>query len=255
MTLTLVNFEVFLLILVRISGFIFTAPFFSLRNVPITVKSGLSIFMTAILFYTVTYQPPKYDGVIGFTALIVGEALAGVIMGFLTNIAYYILNFAGQLMDMEIGFSMMSQLDPILNIESTITANLYGNLVLLIMLITNLHYYFIEAIIASFQKIGIGEVVINPASYQVMLIFITDYFVIAFRIVLPVYAALLVVNTILAILSKMAPQMNMFVIGMQVKIFVGLVVLIMIMGLVPSVADFIFKEMVTMLKASMELLH
>jgi len=64
-----------------------------------------------------------------------------------------------------------------------------------------------------------------------------------------------VVNTILAILSRIAPQMNMFVIGMQIKIFVGLIVLIMIMGLVPSVADFIFNEMVTMLKASMELLH
>jgi len=142
-----------------------------------------------------------------------------------------------------------------LNIESTITANLYGNLVLLIMLITNLHHYFIRALVVSFQKIGIGEAVINPAAYQLMIKFIVDYFVIAFRIILPVYAALLVVNTILAILSRIAPQMNMFVIGMQIKIFVGLIVLIMIMGLVPSVADFIFNEMVTMLKASMELLH
>ena len=255
MTFTLINFEIFLLILVRITGFIFTAPFFSLRNVPITAKAALSISLAAILINTVSFNPLHYDGIINFSFLVISEALAGVVMGFFTNIAYYILNFAGQLLDMEIGFSMMSQLDPVLNIESTITANLYGNLVLLIMLITNLHHYFIRTLVVSFQKIGVGQAVINPAAYQLMIKFIVDYFVIAFRIILPVYAALLVVNTILAILSRIAPQMNMFVIGMQIKIFVGLVVLIMIMGLVPSVADFIFNEMVTMLKASMELLH
>ncbi len=255
MTFTLINFEVFLLILVRITGFIYTAPFFSLRNVPITVKSALSVSFAAILFYTIPMNPPNYNGIIGFSTLIISEALAGVIMGFFTNIAYYILNFAGQLLDMEIGFSMMSQLDPVLNVESTITANLYGNLVLLIMLITNLHHYFIKALVASFEKIAVGEVIIDPNAYQLMARFMVDYFVIAFRIILPVYAALLVVNTILAILSRIAPQMNMFVIGMQIKIFVGLIVLILIMGLVPSVADFIFNEMVTMLKASMELLH
>ena len=255
MTFTIINFEIFLLILVRITGFIYTAPFFSLRNVPIRVKSALSISIAVILFYTVSFQPLEYEGIIDFTFLIILEALAGAIMGFFTNIAYYILNFAGQLIDQEIGFSMMNQLDPISNAQSTITANLYGNLVTLIMLITNLHHYFISAIIASFQTIGIGQVIIRPAAYQLMIRFIVDYFIIAFRIILPVFAALLVVNTILAILSKIAPQMNMFVIGMQVKIFVGLIILLMIIGMVPSVADFIFNEMVTMLKASMELLH
>ena len=88
-----------------------------------------------------------------------------------------------------------------------------------------------------------------------MLKFITDYFIIGFRIVLPVFAAILVVNTILAILAKIAPQMNMFVIGMQLKIFVGLFVMILIIEMVPSVADFIFNEMLTLLKSSLEFLH
>ncbi len=255
MTFTLINFEVFLLILVRITGFLVTAPFFSLRNVPFTVKTAISVSMAAILFYTVPMQPPSYDGIIGFTFLVVSEALAGAIMGFFTNIAYYILNFAGQMLDMEIGFSMMSQLDPVLNIESTITANFYGNLVLLIMVITNLHHYFIRAIIDSFQIVGIGDITLDPSAYKLMVTFIIDYFIIAFRIILPVFAALLVVNTILAILTRIAPQMNIFVIGMQIKIAVGLGVLILIIGLLPSVADFIFNEMVTMLKASIEILH
>jgi len=255
MTISIENFEVFFLILVRITGFIYTAPFFSLRNVPQRVKIGLSVFMAAIVFYTITYNGPEYNGVMGYALVVIIEALAGVIMGFFTNIAFYILAFSGQLIDMEVGFSMVNELDPTTNIQTTITANLYGYLVTIIMIITNLHHYFIRAIIDSFQIIHVGDIKLNPNMYKLMIQFMTDYFIIGFRIVLPVFAAILVVNTILAILAKIAPQMNMFVVGMQLKIFVGLLVLALIMDLVPAVADFIFNKMVEMLKASIELMQ
>ena len=255
MTFTIENLEAFLLILVRITGFVFTAPFFSLRNVPNRVKIGLSIFMTAILFYNVPYTSPEYESVIDYSIIIIKEALAGAIMGFFANIAYQILSFAGQMIDTEVGFSMINEIDPTSQVQTTITANLYGYMVLLIMLITNLHHYFIRAIIDSFQIIKLGEVIIDSNIYQLMLKFITDYFIIGFRIVLPVFAAILVVNMILAILAKIAPQMNMFVVGMQLKIFVGLFVMILIIDMVPSVADFIFNEMITLLKSSLEFLH
>lgn len=255
MTFTIENFEIFILILVRITGFIFTAPFFSLRNVPFQVKAGLSVFLAVILFYTVPYNQPEYEGIIGYSLIVVTEALAGAIMGLFSNIAFHILNFSGQFLDMEIGFSMVNELDPTTNVMSTITASFFSYLVMLIMLITNLHHYFLRAVIDSFQVIGIGQVKLNPDMYQLMIRFITDYFIIGFRIVLPVYAATLLVNTILAILAKIAPQMNMFVIGMQIKIFVGLIVLVLIMGLIPSIADFIFNEMISLLKDSIELLH
>ncbi len=255
MTFSIQNFDFYLLILVRITGYIFTAPFFSQRNVPIRVKTGLSIFMAAILIYTVPYTTPEYNTVIGFAVLIVKEALAGAIMGLFANIAYFILAFSGQIIDMEIGFSMVSEIDPTTSIQTTITANFYGYLVLLVMFITNLHHYFIRAIIESFQLIEVGKVNLNPNLYKLMVQFITDYFIIGFRIVLPVFAAILIVNTLLAILAKIAPQMNMFVVGMQIKIFVGLIVLAVIMQLIPGVADKIFNEMKELLLQSVKLLQ
>jgi flagellar biosynthetic protein FliR len=139
--------------------------------------------------------------------------------------------------------------------QTTITANLYGYLVLLVMLITNMHHFFIRAIVDSFQLIAIGKVNLNPNLYKLMVHFMTDYFIIGFRIVLPVFAAILIVNTLLAILAKIAPQMNMFVIGMQIKIFVGLIVLAVIMELIPGVADKIFNEMKDLLLQSIKLLQ
>ena len=254
MTFALENFEIYLLILVRITGFIFTAPFFSLPNVPFRVKTGLAIFLALILFYTVPYGELDYLGVIGYSILVIKEAIAGAVMGLFANIAYYIINFSGQFIDMQIGFSMVTQLDPTTNIQASITSNLYGYLIILIMIVTDLHHYFLKAIIDSFHVIEIGTAFFHPKLYELMVQFITDYFMIGFRIVLPIFAAILIVNAILAILAKVAPQMNMFVIGLQLKIVVGLIMLVLIIDLIPAVADFIFNEMITMLKAVIKLM-
>jgi flagellar biosynthetic protein FliR len=219
---------------------------------PTRLKTGLSIFIAAILFYNVSYDMPEYESVIGFAYLVAMEALVGAIMGFFANIAYYIVSFAGNIIDMEIGFSMVNELDPITMIQTTITSNLYSYLIMLMMMITNLHHYFIRAIVDSFQVIKIGEVIINPSLYQLMVKFVTEYFIIGFRIVLPIFASILIVNTILGILTKVAPQMNMFVIGIQLKLLVGLLVMALIVELIPSVADFIFKEMIKMMKEAVE---
>jgi flagellar biosynthetic protein FliR len=254
MTVTVQNYEIFLLILVRITGFIYTAPFFSLKNVPFRVKTGLSICLTILMFYTIPANQPAYHGVIGYAILIVKELVVGVLMGYFSNIAYHILSFAGQMMDTEIGFSMVSEFDPASQVQTTITSNFYGYLVLLIMLITNLHHYFLRALVDSFRVIGVGKAVFHLDIYKLMVHFMTEYFIIGFRIVLPIYVSILIVNTILAILAKVAPQMNMFVIGLQLKVLVGLFALTLIIVLVPSVADFIFNDMIEMLKSIIKMM-
>ena len=83
---------------------------------------------------------------------------------------------------------------------------------------------------------------------------IDDLFVIGFRIFLPFFATLMITNCILGIMAKVAPQMNMFVIGLQLKVIVGLAVLIMIVGLMPAISDFIFNEMKEMIKYAVKVL-
>jgi flagellar biosynthesis protein FliR len=253
MTFTVHDFEIFLLILVRITAFIYVAPFFSLKDVPQKVKVGFSLFFSFLLFQTVHGQI-QYDGVIGYATLVISELMVGLIIGFFTNISYYILVFAGGMMDMEIGFSMVNELDPVSNIQTTITSNYYTYIVMLMMLVTNLHHYLILALVDTFKIIPIGGAKISPNLYLLMLKFMKDYFIIGFRIVLPVFAGMLIVNSILAILAKIAPQMNMFVIGLQLKVFVGLLILFLLVGFTSTVSGFIFDEMITMMKSAIEAL-
>ena len=76
-----------------------------------------------------------------------------------------------------------------------------------------------------------------------MVDFMAEYFVIALRIVLPVFCCMLLINVILGVLAKAAPQMNMFVVGIQIKLIVGMVVLLLLVQTLPTVSDFIFDKM------------
>ncbi len=244
---TVEHLENFLMILVRISSLIFIAPFFSNNSVPRRFKMSLALFISIILFNILPYQPLEYNGVIGYGILILKESAVGLLLGLSANVCMSILAFAGQMIDIEIGFSMVSMFDPVTRTQTTITANLYTYLVTLIMIVTNMHFYIIKALISSFDLIPLGGIKIKPELYSSMLRFLTDYIVIGFRIILPVFSATLIVNIVLGILAKVAPQMSLFVIGMQIKIFLGLFIIFITIGLLPTVSEFISNEMKTMM--------
>jgi flagellar biosynthetic protein FliR len=240
---TVENLEVFLLILVRVSAFIVSAPFFSLRYIPAKVKACLSFYLALLLYNTLGISSIEYNGIIELAVLIFKEAAAGLLLGYITNVCLYILNFSGNLMDMEIGFSMVTEFDPASNVSSTITATLYTNAVTLLMMVTYMHHYVLKAFIETFELIPLGSVQLQPDMYKIMLTFMGDYFILGFRIVLPVFATLLILNVVLGILAKVAPQMNMFSIGMQLKVAGGLCILFIVISLLPQVSDIIYSEM------------
>lgn len=250
MTFTVENLEFFLAIAMRIAGFVFIAPFFSTSSMPQRAKLLLSFSVALIAYFVVPQEPLKYYGVIGYAGLIISEAIAGLILGLFANLAMYILSFAGQIADMEIGLSMVNQFDPSSKMQVTITSTILNRAVLLTMVATNLHLYVLRAIIDSFVLIPVGQVKFSPYFYEGYVGFLLDFMVLAFRIILPVFAALLIVNAVLAVLAKAAPQMNMFVIGFQLKIFTGLSVLTIMMIMLPSISDIVFEQMMKLLKTA-----
>lgn len=255
MTFTLEQFEFYLVILARISAFVYTAPFFSMNTVPQRVKIGFSAALAYLVFTVSPYEPLSYSGALGYLILVALNVLAGLVLGLFSNISTQILSFAGQVMDMQIGFSMATEYDPATKNTVSLTSNIYNYAVLLIMLVSRLHYYIIEAIVDSFELIPLNGVVLNPDIYKLMVQYVVDFCIIGFRIALPVFAAIMIANAVLAILAKVAPQMNMFVIGIQLKVLIGLAVLVVITGQLDSIADFVFDQMLSMLRQAAEYLH
>jgi flagellar biosynthetic protein FliR len=245
------DLEFFLLIFVRISCFVVTAPFFSIQNVPRRVKAGWSFFLAFIMYQTMeVHVVPQYNTIYGYAALVLKEAIAGLMIGFGANICNSVINLAGRLADMEIGISMVSLLDPTTREQSGFTGVLYQYSIMLIMMVTNLHHYFIRALAETFNLIPIGMAKFGSDRIMtVMMQYLNDYVMIAFRICLPVVATIMLTNAVLGILVKSAPQINMFSVGIQIKLFIGLATLMITIGVLPNASEFIFNEMKVMMTA------
>lgn len=123
---------------------------------------------------------------------------------------------------MELGLSMANMFDPATNVQVTVTGNIYNYFVMLMLVATNMHYYIIRAIFDSFSYFNVGKAVFHTSLKEIMVDFVANYFLIAVRIVLPIFCCMLIINVVLAVLAKAAPQMNMFVVGIQIKVLVGI---------------------------------
>lgn len=243
MNFTVEHLEFYLLVLIRISSFIMTAPIFSYSSIPVRIKVVLSIVLSIVVIQVTPVVELEYVGIIGYSTLVVKEAAVGAVLGFMCNICMYIINFAGQLMDMEMGLSMANIFDPLTSIQVSVTGNIYTYLVMLVMLVTNMHYYVLRAILDTFHYFNVGEAVFRGNLAEIAVDFMGNYFLIGFRIVLPVFACMLIINVVLGVLSRAAPQMNMFVVGMQVKVLAGIAILMIIIPTIPTVTNFVVDTM------------
>lgn len=248
------DLEYFLLILVRVSCFVFVAPFFSMRNTPANVRVGLSFFTSLLLYQALTpAEAIEYSTVIDYAIIVMKEAIVGLLIGLAASICVTIVNFAGSIADMETGLSMVTLMDPTSRENTSITGVLYQYVLMLLLIATGMYRYLFGALADTFVLIPVNGAVFHGDSLlESMLGFLSDYVIIGFRIVLPVFCAILLLNAVLGILAKVSPQMNMFAVGIQLKILVGLSVIFFTAGLLPGVGDFIFDEIERMIISFVE---
>ena len=197
-----------------------------------------------LMMGTMTPNEADYTSVIGYAVLVFREAITGLLLGFSASIANYIVMFAGNVMDMDIGFAMVTEFDISSNSQVTITANMYYYFTLLLLLVGGMHRFLIRALADSFSLIPLGGAVFRrDVLLQSMIVYMRNLFVLGFRIMLPVFAVMLTMNVILGIMAKVAPQMNMFSVGVQIKILVAFAVMYLMVFLFPEVVDMITEQM------------
>lgn len=236
------QFEIFILILMRIASFVFAAPFFNISGIPQRTKVGFSFFLSVLVYSLHMDMAVSYNGVIEYAAIVLKEVAVGLLLGAVTSFCVQIIMFSGKIIDMDIGIAMAQIYDPTTHMQVGIMGNFYYYMLMLLLIVSGLHRYLTAAIVETYNVIPVGGVKFSTTIYTDILGFISDYFVIGFRIAIPVFAAMLLLNCILAILAKVSPQMNMFVIGIQLKLLVGIMVIYFTIVMLPAVSNFILDE-------------
>ncbi|MBR1597453.1 MAG: flagellar biosynthetic protein FliR [Lachnospiraceae bacterium] len=238
------HLEYFLVIFVRVIGVMAFAPIFGNQPVTRRVRIFIAVSFAFAVFTLYPYTPLRYTTFWGYTVILLKELVVGLSMGFMANITLTIIQMAGQFIDRELGFSMVSNFDQTFNTDTTITAEFYNMLLLVIMLCSNMHYFILSALSDSFEMIPIGNVGLDTgAIFDTMIQYISNYFLVAVRISLPIQISIMLLNVVLGVLAKTAPQMSMFVIGIQLKIFIGFAVLIVTIGFLPNITEFLYSGM------------
>ena len=251
---SLYTFEYFLMILVRVATFVYIAPFFGMNNTPNRVKIGFSALLAIVLFQTI--QPKEvleYSGVIGFAIIVLKEGITGLLIGYAANICNSIIVFSGKVIDMEIGLAMANMYDPTTKAQSGLTGTMYNYFIMMLLIVTNMHHYILRALVDTYQIIPVNGAVFDWEHLMgSMVMYMTDMMAIGFRIALPIFACSMILSCILGIMAKVASQMNMFAVGMQIKILLGLGIMVITVVLIPNISDFKFTEMKRMIVSMIE---
>lgn len=222
-TFTPDQLKIFLLILARISIVMFLFPVFGSPNFPSLVKGGLSMVIALLLFPVVPVDPALFPEDVVTLAIMVGaEFIIGMLMGLTVRIFFASVQFAGQLIGFQMGFSMINVVDPQSGANISIMEQVGNWVVLLVFLAINGHHLLIMGLIESFTLVPMGDVALNPALLEKFIALSGGIFALGFKIGAPAIAALLFVDVAFGIMGKFAPQMNVMMVSFPVKISVGL---------------------------------
>lgn len=214
--------DVFLLIFIRMTGLFVVSPIFGRRNLPAYFKIGFS-FMLALILVNVIKLPDvdDYNNIYQFAALAAKEFIVGLTLGYVSYLVFTAIYIAGQIIDMLIGFGMVNVLDPVSNIQIPVTANFYFIISMLVFLSANGHHLLITALFESYEFVPLGSAEFGVDAVNSIIRIFGNTLVIGFRIAAPITAAILLTDIALGILSRTVPQLNVFVVGMPLKILIG----------------------------------
>lgn len=235
--------ETFFLILVRITSFIYIAPFFGQTNTPQRVKLGLGLFLSFLIYMVMPAQTLEYESTMDYAVLLLKEAVVGTVIGFSVYMVQTIILFAGHVIDMEIGFTMATIFDPQTKSQVTISGQFYQYIFMMIFIATGMYWYLLSALVDSFTAVPLGGIHVRLTLVTLITDFIGQYFIIGFRIALPVFASSFLMNIVLGIMTKVAPQIHMFSVGMQLKVLAGLFILFITVAVLPNIASYLFDQM------------
>lgn len=243
----LYHFELFLLIFARMFGLFNVSPFFSSPLINTTLKSMLSFLITIVIFPVISKIPLMIpDNIWLYVGIVITELLIGIILGFIAAIFFSVFQMAGEYFSMLIGLSIAEILDPLTQAEVPIIGQFQTLIATLVFLAIQGDHMLITATVQSFKilptldftNLKLMSVLLNHTLYTV-----GQMFVISLKLAFPLMGTLIILVVSLALLSKAAPQMNIFMVGFPVQLGIGYIGLIFVAPLFASAAVRVYEIM------------
>ena len=227
----------FSLIFMRMSGFILLNPILGRKNIPVQVKAGMVMVFTLLIYSFSSAQVPEPVNSIEYSVLLMKEFAMGYAIGFVIDLFFLVITFAGSVIDYQMGLSMATIFDPQSNAQIALSGSLY-------------HTYFMLLFFAVDGHLALFKLLITSAMIEVFI----QCMIMAVKFSFPIVAIEFLVEIAVGILMKIIPQINIFVVNIQAKLIVGLLMLIFLFSPMSDYLGDIISQMLLTVQHIIKLL-
>ncbi|MBU3804287.1 MAG: flagellar biosynthetic protein FliR [Candidatus Cellulosilyticum pullistercoris] len=240
--------DVLLIIFVRILGAIAFLPIIEETKIPRIALVGFSLGISLCVFFKIDVSTSYYDpNLLSYTILIVKETVVGLVMGFVVKIFFQIYPFVGSLLSMQGGLGMSMVMDPTAGTQSTLIGRFYNLGLGAFFVLSGGYHWFIHTLVQSFELIPINQEVFSSNIVMNMINAIGIYFELGLKLAMPIVSIILVIDFAMGILARTVPQMNMFVIGIPLKMLIMFILMVVTIQVISKYNTIIIEHMISTL--------
>ncbi|EPR42443.1 flagellar biosynthetic protein FliR [Desulfovibrio sp. X2] len=212
----------FLLTFMRVSLVVFLLPFFGGQSIPVTVKAALCMALTLALWPQLSFPGQAMPADIwAIMLMLVGELVLGMLLGLVVQFMFAAIQMGGAIIGFQMGFTMVTAVDPMSGQQEPVTSHFLYMVSLMTFLTLDGHLYLLSGLAQSFQLIPPGGLIMSGRLGYRVVDLAGSIFVMGIKVAAPVMVAMLLIDVSLALISRVAPQMNLLSFGFPVKIGVG----------------------------------
>lgn len=235
-------FLALILVFIRLTSFFLVAKSLFPKGTPPILKGAIGMILSFSIISGINYRVVlEINNNYMLVYSVISEIMSGVILGFIANMIFDFIRMAGGYMDIQIGLSMMNMLDPSSETTSTPFSNLSYFISMVIFFIIDGHHLLIKCLIQSFKVVNIGQNIVFQDTFSVVLDAFREYFVIGVKIAIPLVLIIIITDLCMALVSRTVPAINVMILGMPVKMVVGLLTFIALLPIMIKIVSYAFN--------------
>lgn len=232
----------FLLVFARLLAFFIVIPLFAYRTIPMTYKIGFAFFLSLIIIPNMEVSVDIINA--SYILLLIKEVTVGLFIGLIAYIVLSVVQIAGGFIDFQMGFAIANVIDPQTGAQSPLIGQYFYIFALLFLLSVNGHHLLIDGMYNSFRFIPIDAFISFEGVFGEYIIHtFNKLFLIAFQMALPLVGCLFLVDVALGIVARAVPQLNVFVVGLPIKITVSFIVISFFLSIYIMLVKVLFETM------------
>lgn len=231
------KYIIFLLAATRLSSVFIFSPFLGRRNIPAIAKIGLALMIGIGISQSLDAAVPQIDSWLMFVLVVGKEMLVGFGLGLIMNMFVSAYLIAGEQADLQMGLSMSKLYDPSTGTAMALTSTVYNILFILIFFSSNSHLTMIKLVADSCKAFPLGKDFFNFNACGYIVLLFGDVLILALKVAIPVIAIELLAEVGLGVMMRLVQHINIFSVGFQLKVAVGLLMVAVTIPVVSQIID------------------